>query len=86
MENICESVLSAEAAGDRHLCDWHGFIRRDALAVVRPSSVAEVSAVVKWCGQSGIPIVPQGGNTGFRAGALPQPDGFAVVLCMEKHV
>ena len=85
LERICPGgVLSAEDAGDRRLCDWHGFVRRTALAVVRPNSAEEISAVVKWCGKNKIPLVPQGGNTGFRAGALPQPDGYAVVLSMEK--
>ena len=84
LAGVCGEALSAEDAGPRHLCDWHGLTRRTALAVARPHSAEEVSAVVKWCGQHKIPIVPQGGNTGFRAGALPQPDGNAVVLSMEK--
>ena len=84
LAGVCGEALSAEDAGPRHLCDWHGLTRRTALAVARPHSAEEVSAIVKWCGQHKIPIVPQGGNTGFRAGALPQPDGNAVVLSMEK--
>ena len=85
LENICPGgVLSAEDAGERRLCDWFGRVRRSALAVVRPASVDEVSAVVKWCGKNKVPLVPQGGNTGLRAGALPPPDGNAVVLSTEK--
>ena len=77
-------ALSAADAGDRRLCDWHGRIRRTALAVARPASVAEVAEVVKWCGRNKTPVVPQGGNTGLRAGALPLPDGNAVVVSLEK--
>lgn len=77
-------ALSAEDAGPRYLRDWHETIRRSALAVARPASTEEVAAVVRWCGEHKIPMVPQGGNTGLRAGALPPPDGHAVVVSLEK--
>ena len=85
LEKICPGgVLSAEDAGERRLCDWFGRVRRSAVAVVRPDSADAVSAVLKWCGKNKIPVVPQGGNTGLRAGALPPPDGNAVILSTEK--
>ncbi|MCK5921012.1 MAG: FAD-binding oxidoreductase, partial [Methylococcales bacterium] len=41
----------------------------DTLAVVRPATTLEVSAVVKLCAQYQTSIVPQGGNTGLCGGA-----------------
>jgi FAD/FMN-containing dehydrogenase len=57
---------------------WHG----KPLAVVRPSSVEEVAAVVQACSQAGVALVPQGGNTGLVGGGVPQ-DG-EVVLSLRR--
>ncbi len=46
---------------------WHG---RTAL-VLRPGSVAEVSAILKLASDTDTAIVPQGGNTGLVGGQLP---------------
>jgi glycolate oxidase len=50
------------------------------LAVVRPRSTAEVSAVLRIASAHGVPVVPQGARTGL-AGAANAVDG-AVVLSM----
>ena len=39
--------------------------------VLRPGSVAEVSAILKLANETGTPIVPQGGNTGLVGGQTP---------------
>src|SRR3954464_2578219 len=39
--------------------------------VLRPGSVAEVSAILKLANETKTPIVPQGGNTGLVGGQLP---------------
>ena len=57
---------------------WHG----KPLAVVRPSSVDQVAAVVRACAQAGVPLVPQGGNTGLVGAGVPQ-DG-EVVLSLRR--
>ena len=46
-------------------------------AVVRPASTAEVAEVVRLCAEAGVPVVPQGGNTGLVGGGVP---GGGVVL------
>jgi len=40
-------------------------------AVLRPGSVAEVSAILKLANETRTPIVPQGGNTGLVGGQVP---------------
>lgn len=55
-----------------------------ALAVVRPRTTAEVSTTVRRCAEAGVPIVPQGGNTGFCQGATPPDDGRAIILSLER--
>jgi len=40
-------------------------------AVVLPGSAEEVAAVVAWCYEREVAIVPRGGGTGFAGGAVP---------------
>lgn len=47
---------------------WQG----SALAVVHPASTAEVAACIRACADAGVPMVPQGGNTGLVGGGVPQ--------------
>lgn len=58
--------------------DWTRRFDGEALAVVRPGSVAEVGAVLGACAAAGIGVVPQGGNTGLVGGSVPR--GGEVVL------
>jgi FAD/FMN-containing dehydrogenase len=58
--------------------DWTGRWRGDPLAVVRPGSTGEVAAVVAACAAGGVPLVPQGGNTGLVGAAAPG-DGEVVL-------
>src|SRR5579862_4575175 len=51
--------------------DWTRRYAGRARCVVRPGSVDEVAAVVRACAGAGVPIVPQGGNTGLVGGSVP---------------
>lgn len=64
--------------------DWRKRERGKALAVVRPSTTAEVAAVVKACAAAGVSIVPQGGNTGMVVGSIPDASGQQVVLSLQR--
>jgi len=54
--------------------DWTGRYIGAALAVVRPADVDQVAAVLRWCSQHGVGVVPQGGNTGLVGGGVPSRD------------
>ena len=64
--------------------DWRGYYRGNALAVVRPGSVAEVAAVVRVAAAAGAAIVPQGGNTGLCGGATPSTDRSQIVVSLTR--
>ncbi|MFB7721746.1 MULTISPECIES: FAD-binding oxidoreductase [unclassified Nocardia] len=53
-----------------------------ALALVRPTTTAQVSAVVRWAHEHRVPIVPRGAGTGLSGGATAQAG--ALVLSTEK--
>jgi FAD/FMN-containing dehydrogenase len=64
------NVLTDEAAKP-HLIDWTTRYQGEALAVVKPGSVEEVSKVLAFCDENLIPVIPQGGNTGLVHGSVP---------------
>ncbi len=64
--------------------DWRKLWRGRALAVAQPNDAEGVAAVVRWCAESGTPIVPQGGNTGMSGGATPDDSGRAILLSLAR--
>jgi glycolate oxidase subunit GlcD len=56
-------------------------LRGHADAVVRPGSPEETAAVVAYCYEHDIAIVPRGGGTGFAGGATPSG---GLVLSLER--
>jgi FAD/FMN-containing dehydrogenase len=58
-----------EAAG--FSVDWTGRFRGHAAAVIRPRDAAQVAGVLALCADAGVPVVPQGGNTGLVGGGVP---------------
>jgi glycolate oxidase subunit GlcD len=73
-----ESVLEGLPA--EYLTDFTRAPGR-ADAVVLPRTAEEVAAVLAWCYERDVPIVPRGGGTGAAAGAVP--DG-GVVLALDR--
>ena len=69
---------------DPWLTDWRGRYTGRALALASPASTAEVAALVKLCAQFGVPIVPQGGNSGMSGGATPDASGTAILLSLRR--
>ena len=69
---------------DPWLTDWRGRFTGAALALASPSSAQELAELVKLCAQHGVPIVPQGGNSGMSGGATPDPSGTALLVSMRR--
>lgn len=79
-----DQVLRSASDMAPFLTDWRGRYRGAARAVVRPADTAQVSAVVRACHVAGVPMVPQGGNTGLCGGATPLADGRAVLVSLSR--
>ncbi|RIY00947.1 FAD-binding oxidoreductase [Aureimonas flava] len=61
--------------------DWLDRYGAPPLGVARPAATAEVSAVLAAAHAAGVPVVPQGGNTGLCGGAvLGAPGGVILSL------
>ncbi|MDE2266788.1 MAG: FAD-binding oxidoreductase [Alphaproteobacteria bacterium] len=67
-----------------YLQEQRGRFQGGALAVARPSSTGQVSALVKAAAKAGVQIVPQGGNTGLVGSSMSYPGERAIVLSLQR--
>lgn len=77
-------VIGPDGDQEPYLVDWRGRYRGQALAVVKPGSTSEVAEVVRACTSDGVAIVPQGGNTGMCAAAIPLGEHPSVVVRLDR--
>ncbi|WP_363350022.1 FAD-binding oxidoreductase [Methylocystis echinoides] len=69
---------------DAFLSEPRDLYRGRALAVIKPSTAAEVARVLALCNTQGVGVVPQGGNTGLVGGQTPDASGRQIVLSLQK--
>jgi glycolate oxidase subunit GlcD len=76
-----ESILPPEAILEPqgYLTDLMGRgVVGTADAVVMPSTVDEVAAVMRWCYEHEVPLTARGGGTGLAGGAVPVEGGIVI--------
>ncbi len=64
-------VLTGPADMAAYLVEPRGLFPGATPAVLRPASTNEVSLCLAACAEAGLPVVPQGGNTGLVGGQVP---------------
>jgi len=79
-----DAVLSASTDIAPYLTDHRHLYEGRAAAVVLPRTLEQVSALLAWCNQEHIGVVPQGGNTGYCGGATPDGSGNQIVLALAR--
>jgi glycolate oxidase len=86
LERLRAAVGATHVRTSVDICEAYG---ADALkrghpadAVVTPATTEEVAAVMRVCSDTGTPVVPRGGGTGYTGGAVPVRGG--VVLSLER--
>ena len=75
-------ALSAPDAIAPYLTEERGLYQGRSPLVLRPGSVAEVSAILKLANETRTGIVPQGGNTGLVGGQTPHSG--EIVLSLKR--
>lgn len=78
-----DAVLTAPTDIAPYLIDHRRLYHGAACAVVLPRTTEQVSQVLAHCNAARVPVVPQGGNTGYVGGATPM-DPRAIVLAMGR--
>ncbi len=66
------------------LTDWRGKYHGRAAAMLSPATTDEVAAIVRLCGDAGVALVPQGGNSGMVGGATPDASGNQLLLSLRR--
>src|SRR4051794_15949735 len=77
-----EGVIFSEVERRVYESDGLTAYRQLPLVVVLPSTVEQVAAVLRYCKEVGLKVVPRGAGTSLSGGALPLADG--VLLGMAK--
>jgi FAD/FMN-containing dehydrogenase len=67
-----------------HLTEWRNTVRGKTELMLSPASTDEVAAILRHCNEYGIAVVPQGGNTGMCAAAVPDDSGDQVILNLRR--
>jgi glycolate dehydrogenase FAD-linked subunit len=77
-----EGVIASAAERRAYESDGLTAYHQLPMVVVLPSRVEEVAAVLRYCREMGVKVVPRGAGTSLSGGALPLADG--VLLGMAK--
>ncbi|MBP2228152.1 glycolate oxidase [Azospirillum agricola] len=77
-----EGVIVDENELRAYECDGLTAYRQLPMVAVLPSTVEQVSRILKTCKEMGVKVVPRGAGTSLSGGALPLADG--VLLGMGK--
>jgi glycolate oxidase len=75
-----EGVIAEEEELRAYECDGLTAYRQLPMIVVLPETVEQVSAVLKYCRDAGVKVVPRGAGTSLSGGALPLEDGITLGL------
>ena len=73
-------VLDDDSSMKAYDTDGLSAYRQMPLVVVLPETTAQVAAVLKWCRDEGVKIVPRGAGTSLSGGAIPLADGVLLGL------
>jgi FAD/FMN-containing dehydrogenase len=79
-----EALLLAAEDQQPYLIDHRRLYHGRALAVALPDSVAQVCALLAWCHERRVGVVPQGGNTGYCGGATADESGTQLVVALRR--
>ncbi|HEY7800299.1 MAG TPA: FAD-binding oxidoreductase [Hyphomonadaceae bacterium] len=67
-----------------HLQDWRGRWKGSTPVLVKPASTEEASQAMALCAEYGLPVTPQGGNSGMVNGSIPQGEVLVSLKRMNK--
>lgn len=73
-------VEPADTLGERRFADWGQMPSGEVLALARPRTTAELSAIMKICHEAGQRVVIQGGLTGLAAAGTARDGEIAISL------
>jgi FAD/FMN-containing dehydrogenase len=67
-----------------YVAEWRGRYRGATPLVLRPATTQELSDLMRACAEAGVPVVPQGGNTGLVGGSIPSANNSEVLISLSR--
>lgn len=80
------AVIAEEDALRPYECDGLMAYRQLPMIVVLPENTAQIAAILKYCQQNKIRVVPRGAGTGLSGGALPMADAITISMMKFNRV
>jgi glycolate oxidase len=81
-----EGVIDHAASMKVFESDGLSAYRQMPMVVVLPETTAQVSAILRYAQENGVPVVPRGAGTSLSGGALPLADGILLGLSKFNRV
>src|SRR4051812_42342548 len=81
-----DGVISQPAELKPYETDGLSAYRQPPLAVVLPETTEQVAAVLRYCHQNGIRVIPRGAGTSLSGGALPLADAVVIGLMRMNRI
>ncbi|KAG6975772.1 hypothetical protein JG688_00002023 [Phytophthora aleatoria] len=83
-----ESVLTDADDTETYTVDWLKKYKAQSnhQMVLKPKTTEQVSAILKYCNERNLPVVPQGGNTGLVGGSVPVYDEVVLSTSSMNNV
>ena len=83
---VSDGVVSDAAGLAAYDGDAITAYRQTPLVCVLPRNKDQVSAILKFASEAGVPIVPRGAGTSLSGGALPRADGILLGLSRMNRI
>lgn len=80
------AVIAEEDALRPYECDGLMAYRQLPMIVVLPDTTGQVAAILKYCHENKIRVVPRGAGTGLSGGALPMVDAITISMMKFNRV
>jgi glycolate oxidase len=81
-----EAVISDPISLKPYETDGLSAYRQMPLAVVLPETTEQVAAIMRFCHENGVRVVPRGAGTSLSGGALPMADAVVVALMRMNQI
>jgi D-lactate dehydrogenase (cytochrome) len=81
-----ERVSTADSVRDLHGRDESAFAPAAPDAVAFPRSTGEIAAIVRVCGEHGVPVIPFGAGSSVEGQVLAVDGGIAVDTCLMDQI
>ena len=81
-----EGVIEGELARRVYETDALTAYRQLPMVVVLPETTEQVVAILRYCNNAGVRVVPRGAGTSLSGGALPLEDGVLLVMSRFRRM